>query len=100
MAIEISPRLVRAARGPHRTARSWQTEAPLRSKAARTWDAYERIVYELERLGDDETLAIQSGKPVGIFRSHPDAPRVVFANSNLVPIGRRGNTSTISTAAD
>jgi urocanate hydratase len=108
MAIEIRPKLVRAARGPHRTARSWQTEAPLRmlmnnldpavaerpedlvvyggiGKAARTWDAYERIVYELERLGDDETLAIQSGKPVGIFRSHPDAPRVVLANSNLVP---------------
>ncbi len=108
MAIEIRPRLVRAARGATLSARSWQTEAPLRmlmnnldpevaerpydlvvyggiGKAARTWEAYERIVYELERLGEDETLAIQSGKPAGIFRSHPDAPRVVLANSNLVP---------------
>jgi urocanate hydratase len=108
MAIELPPRLVRAARGSQLRARSWQTEAPLRmlmnnldpevaerpddlvvyggiGKAARSWDAYERIVYELERLGEDETLAIQSGKPIGIFRSHPDAPRVVLANSNLVP---------------
>ena len=54
-------------------------------KAARNWECYERIVYELERLRDDETLAIQSGKPVGVFRSHPDAPRVILANSNLVP---------------
>ena len=54
-------------------------------KAARNWPAYERIVAELERLGDDETLAIQSGKPVGVFRSHSDAPRVLLANSNLVP---------------
>jgi urocanate hydratase len=54
-------------------------------KAARDWPSFDRIVAELERLGDDETLAIQSGKPVGVFRSHPDAPRVVLANSNLVP---------------
>jgi urocanate hydratase len=54
-------------------------------KAARNWPAYDRIVAELERLGDHETLAIQSGKPVGVFRTHPDAPRVVIANSNLVP---------------
>ncbi len=54
-------------------------------KAARDWPCYERIVSELERLGDDETLAIQSGKPVGVYRSHPDAPRVLIANSNLVP---------------
>jgi urocanate hydratase len=54
-------------------------------KAARDWPSYERIVAELERLGDDETLAIQSGKPAGVFRSHADAPRVVLANSNLVP---------------
>ena len=108
MAIEIGARVVRAARGSKLAARSWLTEAPLRmlmnnldpdvaerpddlvvyggiGKAARTWEAYERIVYELERLGEDETLAIQSGKPVGVFRSHPDAPRVVLANSNLVP---------------
>ncbi|MBD5606723.1 MAG: urocanate hydratase [Candidatus Eremiobacteraeota bacterium] len=101
-------RVVRAARGTTRTARSWQTEAALRmltnnldpevaerpddlvvyggiGKAARNWPAFERIVAELERLGDDETLAIQSGQPAGVFRSHPDAPRVVIANSNLVP---------------
>jgi urocanate hydratase len=89
-------------------ARSWQTEAPLRmlmnnldpevaerpgdlvvyggiGKAARDWASFDQIVLELERLGEDETLAIQSGKPVGVFRTHPDAPRVVLANSNLVP---------------
>lgn len=89
-------------------ARSWQTEAALRmlmnnldpdvaerpedlivyggiGKAARSWAAFDRIVAELECLRDDETLAIQSGKPIGVFRSHPDAPRVVIANSNLVP---------------
>src|SRR6202161_3286844 len=54
-------------------------------KAARDWPSFDRIVAELERLGDDETLAIQSGKPVGVFKSDPDAPRVGIANSNLVP---------------
>src|SRR5947209_20105488 len=54
-------------------------------KAARDWPSFDAIVAELERLGDDETLAVQSGKPVGVFRSHPDAPRVLIANSNLVP---------------
>ena len=54
-------------------------------RAARDWDSYDRIVAELRRLGEDETLAVQSGKPVGVFRSHPDAPRVVIANTNLVP---------------
>jgi urocanate hydratase len=54
-------------------------------KAARTWDAYHRIVATLRRLGDDETLLVQSGKPVGVFRTHPDAPRVLIANSLLVP---------------
>ena len=101
-------RSIRAPRGTTLRARSWQTEAALRmlmnnldpevaerpddlvvyggiGKAARDWAAFDRIVAELERLGDDETLAIQSGKPVGVFRSHPDAPRVVLANSNLVP---------------
>jgi urocanate hydratase len=101
-------RLVRADRGTALRARSWQTEAAIRmlmnnldpdvaerpddlvvyggiGKAARTWAAFDRIVAELERLGDDETLAIQSGQPAGVFRSHPDAPRVVIANSNLVP---------------
>jgi urocanate hydratase len=90
------------------SAKSWQTEAALRmlmnnldpdvaerpddlvvyggiGKAARNWRAFDRIVTELERLRDDETLAIQSGQPAGVFRTHPDAPRVVIANSNLVP---------------
>ncbi len=106
--IEAVARTVRAPRGNVLRARSWQTEAALRmlmnnldpdvaerpddlvvyggiGKAARDWPSFDRIVAELERLGDDETLAIQSGKPVGVFRSHPDAPRVLLANSNLVP---------------
>ena len=101
-------RTIRAPRGTALRARSWQTEAALRmlmnnldpevaerpdelvvyggiGKAARDWPSFDRIVAELERLGDDQTLAIQSGKPVGVFRTHPDAPRVVIANSNLVP---------------
>ncbi len=108
MASQLDVRSIRAPRGVTLRARSWQTEAALRmlmnnldpdvaerpgdlvvyggiGKAARDWPSYERIVTELERLGDEETLAIQSGKPVGVFRSHPDAPRVVLANSNLVP---------------
>jgi urocanate hydratase len=54
-------------------------------KAARNWACYEAIVRELQRLESDETLLVQSGKPVGVFRTHPDAPRVLIANSNLVP---------------
>jgi len=54
-------------------------------KAARSWDAYHRIVATLRRLGDDETLLVQSGKPVGVFRTHADAPRVLIANAMLVP---------------
>ena len=100
-------RVIRAARGAERTARSWQTEAALRmlmnnldpevaeapeelvvyggiGRAARDWRCYDRIVATLQRLGDDETLLVQSGKPVGVFRTHPDAPRVLIANSNLV----------------
>jgi urocanate hydratase len=107
MALEVA-RTVRAPRGTALRARSWQTEAALRmlmnnldpevaerpadlvvyggiGKAARDWPAFDAIVAELETLGDDETLAVQSGKPVGVFRSHPDAPRVLIANSNLVP---------------
>ncbi|MFU8805834.1 MAG: urocanate hydratase, partial [Bradymonadaceae bacterium] len=53
-------------------------------RAARDWPSYDRIVHELERLEDDETLLVQSGKPVGVFRTHADAPRVLIANSNLV----------------
>src|SRR5688572_1118004 len=54
-------------------------------KAARNWECYEVIVRTLRRLGDDETLLVQSGKAVGVFRTHADAPRVLIANSNLVP---------------
>ena len=102
------PRTIRAARGSVLRARSWHTDAALRmlmnnldpevaerpeelvvyggiGKAARDWRSFDAIVAALEVLRDDETLAIQSGKPVGIFRTHPDAPRVVIANSNLVP---------------
>ncbi len=101
-------RHIRAARGSERRAKSWLTEAPLRmlmnnldpevaerpeelvvyggiGRAARDWECFDRIVAALERLKDDETLLIQSGKPVGVFRTHEDAPRVLLANSNLVP---------------
>jgi urocanate hydratase len=98
---------LRAPRGPQLSCRSWLTEAPLRmlmnnldpevaerpselvvyggiGKAARNWECYEQIVSALRALEDDQTLLIQSGKPVGVFRTHPDAPRVLIANSNLV----------------
>jgi len=101
-------RMIRAPRGTKLNARSWQTEAPLRmlmnnldpevaerpedlvvyggiGKAARNWECFDAIVDSLKRLREDQTLLVQSGKPVGIFRSHPDAPRVLIANSNLVP---------------
>jgi urocanate hydratase len=101
------PRVVRAARGPELTAKSWQTEAPLRmlmnnldpenaerpedlvvyggtGKAARSWEAYDAIVRALTTLESDETLLVQSGKPVGVMRTHEWAPRVLIANSNLV----------------
>ena len=101
------PRVVRAARGTTLTAKSWQTEAPLRmlmnnldpevaerpddlvvyggtGRAARSWEAFDAIVRTLETLDDDETLLVQSGKPVGVFRTHEWAPRVLIANSNLV----------------
>jgi len=99
---------IRAPRGSELNARSWSTEAPLRmllnnldaevaerpeelvvyggsGKAARSHDALKAIVATLLRLGDDETLLVQSGKPVGVFRTHPGAPRVLIANSLLVP---------------
>src|ERR1700712_1162094 len=99
---------VRAARGTERTAKSWQTEAPLRmlmnnldpdvaehpedlvvyggtGRAARSWEAFDAIVRTLRELEADETLLVQSGKPVGVFRTHEWAPRVLIANSNLVP---------------
>src|SRR5262247_1080138 len=101
-------RIIRAPRGPNISARSWMTEAPLRmlmnnldpevaekphelvvyggiGRAARDWESFDRIVAALRGLEADETLCVQSGKPVGIFRTHPDAPRVLIANSNLVP---------------
>jgi urocanate hydratase len=101
------PRVVRAPRGPELSAKSWQTEAPLRmlmnnldpenaerpedlvvyggtGKAARSWEAYDAIVRTLRDLESDETLLVQSGKPVGVVRTHEWAPRVLIANSNLV----------------
>ncbi len=103
-----SNRVVRAARGSVLSAKSWMTEAPLRmlmnnldpdvaenprelvvyggiGRAARTWADFDRIVDTLRQLENDETLLVQSGKPVGVFRTHLDAPRVLIANSNLVP---------------
>jgi len=103
-----STRVIRAATGTQLTAKSWLTEAPLRmlmnnldpavaerpeelvvyggiGRAARDWDSYDRIVETLKRLESDQTLLIQSGKPVGVFTTHTDAPRVLLANSNLVP---------------
>jgi urocanate hydratase len=99
---------IRAPRGTTLTCRGWAQEAALRmlmnnldpdvaerpdelivyggaGKAARNWDCYHAIVATLQRLGDDETLLVQSGKPVGVFRTHPDAPRVLIANAHLVP---------------
>ncbi len=101
-------RTIRSPRGAEITAKSWLTEAPMRmlmnnldpevaerpgelivyggmGRAARDWDSYDRIVATLRRLEGDQTLLIQSGKPVGVFRTHEDAPRVLIANSNLVP---------------
>ena len=101
-------RTIRAPRGPQLSAKSWLTEAPLRmlmnnldpevaekphelvvyggiGRAARDWESFDRIVAALRGLEADETLCVQSGKPVGVFRTHADAPRVLIANSNLVP---------------
>src|SRR5437868_4100288 len=101
-------RHIRSPRGPEISCKSWLTEAPMRmlmnnldaevaerpeelvvyggiGRAARDWDSFDRIVASLRRLEDDQSLLVQSGKPVGIFQTHPDAPRVLIANSNLVP---------------
>ena len=101
-------RKIRAPRGSALSCRSWLTEAPFRmlqnnldsevaenpaelvvyggiGRAARNWECYDAILAALRELGDDETLLIQSGKPVGVFPTHADAPRVLIANSNLVP---------------
>ncbi len=99
---------IKAPTGPDLTCRSWQTEAPFRmirnnldrevaenpdelvvyggiGRAARSWGDFEAILDSLKTLSDEETLLVQSGKPVGVFRTHADAPRVLIANSNLVP---------------
>jgi urocanate hydratase len=101
-------RIVRAPRGPEKSCKTWAAEAALRmlmnnldpevaerpqdlvvyggiGKAARNWQAFDRIVETLRKLEEDETLLIQTGKPVGVFRTHVAAPRVLIANSNLVP---------------
>jgi urocanate hydratase len=116
----LNSREVRAPRGTKLNTLSWQTEAPLRmlmnnldvevaenpaelvvyggiGRAARDWACFDAIVATLKRMRDDETLLIQSGKPVGVFRTHADAPRVLIANSNR-PNGRIGTISTNSIA--
>ncbi len=103
-----NPRVVRAPRGTQRTCKSWLTEAAYRmiqnnldpdvaekpdqlvvyggrGQAARSWEAFDAILETLKNLEDDETLLVQSGKPVAVFKTHRDAPRVLIANSNLVP---------------
>jgi urocanate hydratase len=109
----IDPRLdttrtIRAPRGAEKTCKTWIAEAAYRmiqnnldpevaehphalvvyggiGRAARNWDCFDQILTSLKDLNEDETLLIQSGKPVGVFRTHADAPRVLLANSNLVP---------------
>lgn len=106
--IAAAPRTVRAPRGTQLACRNWLIEAAYRmiqnnldpevaenpdalvvyggiGKAARNWECFEAILESLRRLKEDETLLVQSGKPVGVFRTHADAPRVLIANSNLVP---------------
>src|SRR3954471_16257623 len=101
-------RVIRAPRGSTLSCKSWLTEAPFRmlqnnldpevaenpselvvyggiGRAARNWESYDAIIETLKTLESDETLLVQSGKPVGVFRTHADAPRVLIANSNLVP---------------
>ncbi|MGX1745481.1 MULTISPECIES: urocanate hydratase [unclassified Brevundimonas] len=101
-------RIIRSPRGPEKTAKTWAAEAAMRmlmnnldpevaerpedlvvyggiGKAARNWQAFDIIIDQLKNLEADETLMVQSGKPVGVFRTHVDAPRVLIANSNLVP---------------
>jgi urocanate hydratase len=108
MRLPVEPRNIRAPRGNSLSARTWMTEAPLRmlmnnldaevaenpaelvvyggiGRAARDWNCYDRIVETLKTLTEEETLLVQSGKPVGVFPTHTDAPRVLIANSNLVP---------------
>ncbi|HEX8395566.1 MAG TPA: urocanate hydratase [Longimicrobium sp.] len=108
MSVLAEPRTIRAPRGNELSCRGWQQEAALRmlmnnldpdvaerpedlvvyggtGRAARSWEAFDAMVATLRTLADDETMLVQSGKPVGVFRTHPHAPRVLIANSNLVP---------------
>jgi len=108
MTPESGSRVVHAPRGNTLSCKGWQQEAAMRmimnnldpdvaerpedlvvyggsGRAARSWAAFDAIVHSLQNLENDETLLVQSGKPVGIFRTHPNAPRVLIANSNLVP---------------
>ncbi|HEX8209018.1 MAG TPA: urocanate hydratase [Longimicrobium sp.] len=108
MSTIIEPRIIRAPRGTEISCRGWQQEAALRmlmnnldpevaerpedlvvyggtGKAARSWEAFDAMVETLRSLADDETMLVQSGKPVGVMRTHRHAPRVLIANSNLVP---------------
>jgi len=108
MSATPNTRIIRSPRGPEKTAKTWAAEAAMRmlmnnldpevaerpedlvvyggiGKAARNWQAFDTIVEQLQKLEADETLLVQSGKPVGVFRTHADAPRVLIANSNLVP---------------
>jgi urocanate hydratase len=108
MATISQPRVIRAPTGATLSCRGWHQEAALRmlmnnldpavaerpdelivygggGKAARNWECFDRIVATLQRLGNDETLLVQSGKPVGVFRTHEEAPRVLIANAHLVP---------------
>ena len=101
-------RVIRAPRGTQLSCKSWLTEAAFRmiqnnldpdvaekpselvvyggiGRAARNWECFDAILKSLRELGDEETLLVQSGKPVGVFPTHADAPRVLIANSNLVP---------------
>src|SRR3569623_2178226 len=106
--LDSKARVVRAPRGPQLSCANWQIEAPFRmiqnnldrdvaenpdqlvvyggiGKAARNWPCFDAILDSLKKLQPDETLLVQSGKPVGVFRTHAGAPRVLIANSNLVP---------------
>src|SRR5687768_7958831 len=108
MPMIAAPRRIRAPRGPERSCKGWAQEGALRmlmnnldpevaerpedlvvyggtGRAARNWESYDAIVRALRALENDETLLIQSGKPVAVFRTHAYAPRVLIANSNLVP---------------
>src|SRR3989440_10077123 len=105
---QANARIIKAPHGTTLSAKSWLTEAPLRmlmnnldpdvaenprelvvyggiGRAARNWECFDAIVAALKALEPDESLLIQSGKPVGVFKTHPDAPRVLIANSNLLP---------------